>query len=116
MIIIFFPMSTVIVLVNVLHSQRQEQIQGKSATMCHYLPGTRTQWYSIVSIVTIPHIVVCENMNYTFMAILQSDNAMLSCVEDLLVPTFLCENEKNLTYADMMVTHFISVPSSLSFV
>lgn len=50
----------------------------------------------IVSIVTIPHIVVCQNMNYTFMAILQPDNAILSCVEDLFTPTFPRESEKRL--------------------
>lgn len=48
----------------------------------------------IVSFVTIAYIVVSQNINYTFMAILQSDNAMVSCVRDLLAPSFPHENEK----------------------
>lgn len=47
----------------------------------------------IVSIVKISHIVVCQNMNYTFIGIHQSDNAMVSGVGDLLAKTFPHEKE-----------------------
>lgn len=51
----------------------------------------------IVSFVTIAYIVVSQNINYTFMPILQSDNAMVSCVGDLLAPSFPHENEKKIS-------------------
>lgn len=46
LIYIYIFMSIVIVLVNVVRLQREEQIQSRSATMCPYLQGTGTQWYS----------------------------------------------------------------------
>ncbi len=42
----------------------------------------------IGSIVTILYIVVCQTINYTFVTIPQSDNAMVSCVWYLSALTF----------------------------
>lgn len=56
--------------------------------MCRYLQGTRTQWYSKHCYNTI-QCCLSEYELYIY-----TDNAMVSCVGDLLAPTFPHENEE----------------------